>query len=62
MKYQSCNKPFLTCFSDSDPVTKSGQYQFQKQVPGAKLPGVEHVIIKGAGHFCMYLYMFSYRM
>jgi haloalkane dehalogenase len=42
-------KPFLTAFSDSDPVTKGGERAFQERVPGAK--GQPHTIIKGAGHF-----------
>ena len=41
--------PFLTAFSDSDPVTKGGHVRFQESVPGAK--GQAHVTIKGAGHF-----------
>jgi haloalkane dehalogenase len=42
-------KPFLTAFSDSDPVTKGGEQMFQERVPGAK--GRRHVTISGAGHF-----------
>ncbi len=42
-------KPFLTAFSDSDPVTKGGEIFFQQRVPGAK--GQKHVTIKDAGHF-----------
>lgn len=41
-------KPFLTTFSDGDPITKGGEALFQKRVPGAK--GLPHVIVKG-GHF-----------
>ena len=43
------DKPFLTAFSDSDPVTKGGYAMFQERVPGAK--GRRHVTIAGAGHF-----------
>ena len=43
------DKPFLTTFSDSDPVTKGGEKVFQKRVPGAK--DQPHTIIKRAGHF-----------
>lgn len=43
------DKPFLTAFSDSDPVTKGGDMMFQERVPGAK--GRRHVTISGAGHF-----------
>lgn len=42
-------KPFLTAFSDSDPITKGGDAYFQKAIPGAK--GMPHTVIKGAGHF-----------
>lgn len=43
------DKPVLTAFSDSDPVTKGGETQFQERIPGAK--GVNHVTIKDGGHF-----------
>lgn len=43
------NKPFLTAFSDSDPVTKGGERVFQERVPGTK--GQPHTIVKDAGHF-----------
>lgn len=43
------NKPFLTAFSDSDPVTKGGEQLFQKLVPGCA--GQNHTIIKNGGHF-----------
>jgi len=43
------DKPFLTAFSDSDPVTKGGEHVFQTRVPGAK--GQKHVTIAGGGHF-----------
>jgi haloalkane dehalogenase len=46
---QAFDKPFLTTFSDRDPVTKGGEKVFQKRVPGAK--DQPHAIIKGAGHF-----------
>jgi len=42
-------KPFLTAFSDSDPVTRGGERVFQKLIPGAQ--GQPHVTIAGAGHF-----------
>lgn len=42
-------KPFLTTFSDSDPITARGELIFQRLVPGAK--GQPHVKIEGAGHF-----------
>ena len=43
------DKPFVTTFSDRDPVTKGGEKVFQKRVPGAK--GQPHSTIKRAGHF-----------
>jgi haloalkane dehalogenase len=42
-------KPLLTAFSDSDPVTRGGERVFQKLVPGAQ--GQMHTTITGAGHF-----------
>ena len=42
------HKPFLTAFSDGDPVTRGGEKPFQKLVPGAK--GQSHVTLPG-GHF-----------
>ncbi|MEW6271412.1 MAG: haloalkane dehalogenase [Thermodesulfobacteriota bacterium] len=42
-------RPFLTAFSDGDPVTRGLERRFQEEVPGAR--GVEHVTIRGAGHF-----------
>lgn len=43
------HKPFLTAFSDQDPITKGGDVAFQKMVPGAA--NQAHVVIKHAGHF-----------
>jgi haloalkane dehalogenase len=42
-------KPFLTTFSNRDPITRGGEKYFQDAVPGAK--NREHVKIKNAGHF-----------
>jgi haloalkane dehalogenase len=42
-------KPFLTAFSDGDPITASGQTVFQRRIPGAR--GRNHVTIEGGGHF-----------
>ncbi len=42
-------KPFLTLFSDSDPVMAGLEKIFQQMVPGAK--GQPHEIIKKGGHF-----------
>jgi len=43
------DKPFLTAFSDGDPVTRGGDKLFQKLIPGAA--GQPHTTIEGAGHF-----------
>jgi haloalkane dehalogenase len=42
-------KPFLTCFSDSDPITKGGEAYLRNIIPGAG--GMKHVTIREAGHF-----------
>ncbi len=42
-------RPVLTAFADNDPVTKGGEKVFQTRIPGAS--GVNHVTIKGGGHF-----------
>ncbi len=43
------DKPFLTCFSDQDPITKGGDTLFQAKVPGTQ--GQPHTTIEGGGHF-----------
>ena len=43
------NKPFLTAFSDSDPVTAGGDRYFQREVPGCD--GQPHTTITDAAHF-----------
>ena len=47
--FHKWEKPFLTAFSDSDPVTAGGYKRFQEEVPGAK--GQAHTTIEKAGHF-----------
>lgn len=42
-------KPFLTTFSNRDPIMRGGRKVWQESVPGAK--DQEHVIIRNAGHF-----------
>ena len=42
-------KPWLTAFSDRDPITAGGDRLFQERIPGAK--GQRHVTIPGGGHF-----------
>ena len=46
---ESFEKPFLTVFGDSDPVSKHGEKRFIESVPGAK--NQAHEILRGAGHF-----------
>ena len=42
-------KPFITMFSDGDPITHGGERLFQRRIPGAK--DQPHITIKGGGHF-----------
>jgi len=42
-------EPFLTAFSDSDPITRGGDRFIQMAIPGAQ--GQPHKTIAGAGHF-----------
>jgi haloalkane dehalogenase len=46
---QGFAKPFLTAFSDKDPITRGGDKVFQKLIPGAK--NQPHTTIQGGGHF-----------
>ena len=46
---EAFERPLLTAFSDSDPVTAGGHTRFQQSVPGAR--GQHHVTLHGAGHF-----------
>jgi haloalkane dehalogenase len=43
------DKPFLTAFSDEDPITRGGDRAFQREVPGCA--GQPHTTIAGGGHF-----------
>lgn len=43
------DKPFLTAFSDSDPITRGGDKLLQSKIPGCA--GQPHTTIQGAGHF-----------
>ena len=47
--FEKFEKPFITAFGDSDPVTKGGEKRWIETVPGAQ--GQAHTIIKGGGHF-----------
>ena len=42
-------KPFLTAFSDSDPITRGGDEVFKQRIPGTR--GQPHTTIRDAGHF-----------
>lgn len=42
-------RPFLTAFSDGDPITRGLERGFQRRVPGAA--GQPHATLRGAGHF-----------
>lgn len=41
-------KPFITCFSNGDPVTRGGDRYMQRRIPGAH--GQPHITLRG-GHF-----------
>ena len=43
------DRPFLTAFSDEDPITRGGDRVFQRDVPGCA--GQPHTTIDGGGHF-----------
>jgi haloalkane dehalogenase len=43
------DRPFLTAFSDQDPVTRGADAPMKKEIPGAK--DQPHTTIAGAGHF-----------
>lgn len=43
------DKPFLTAFSDGDPLTRAAGPNLQRRIPGAH--GLAHPIIRKAGHF-----------
>ena len=47
--FASWQKPFLTAFSNRDPITRGGDRLFQKKVPGALHQ--PHTTIMNAGHF-----------
>lgn len=48
-KLSQWTKPFITMFSDSDPVTAGGDRIMQKLIPGTK--GQNHTTVNNAGHF-----------
>ncbi len=46
---ESFDRPFLTAFSDGDPITAGSDRHLQARIPGAA--GRNHVTIAGGGHF-----------
>ncbi len=46
---ESFDKPFLTAFSDGDPITAGSDRVLQARIPGAQ--GQPHTTIVGGGHF-----------
>ena len=46
---EAMSTPFLTAFSDGDPITAGADRALQTRIPGAK--GRSHVTIEGGGHF-----------
>lgn len=49
VELEKWTKPFVTLFSDSDPITAGGDRIMQKLIPGTK--GQEHTTIANGGHF-----------
>lgn len=47
--FKRWDKPFLTLFSNRDPITRGGHRIWHAQVPGAQ--GQPHAVTRGAGHF-----------
>ena len=47
--FKRWNKPFLTLFSNRDPITRGGYKLWQQRVPGAQ--GQPHAVTRNAGHF-----------
>lgn len=46
--FENWQKPFLTLFSNGDPITRGGDHYMQERIPGAK--GLAHQTLVG-GHF-----------
>lgn len=47
--FEQWTKPFICCFSDSDPVTRGGDKPFLAKIPGAQ--GQPHTTVANAHHF-----------
>jgi haloalkane dehalogenase len=45
---ETWKKPFITCFSNGDPITRGGDRYMQRRIPGAH--GQPHITLRG-GHF-----------
>ena len=50
--YKQWRKPVLLAFSDLDTVMAGGDRVWLEHCPGCRYPGVEHVTVRGVGHFC----------
>ncbi len=48
VELEKWEKPFLTTFSNGDPITKGGDKYMRDRIPGSK--GMNHITLKG-GHF-----------
>ena len=48
-RLRNFEKPFLTAFSDGDPIMRGLERRFQREIPGAE--GQPHTTIRDAGHF-----------
>jgi len=48
-RLEQFQRPFLTAFSDRDPITRGGDKVLAGRIPGAA--GQRHVTIEGGGHF-----------
>ncbi len=49
VRLERFEKPFLTAFSDRDPITRGSEATLRERIPGAR--GQSHVTIEGGGHF-----------
>ena len=48
-QFKKWEKPFLTAFSDKDPITRGTEKFWKENIPGAR--GQNHIIVKDGGHF-----------
>ncbi|MFV2014703.1 MAG: haloalkane dehalogenase, partial [Candidatus Heimdallarchaeota archaeon] len=47
--FRNWKKPFMTAFSDKDPITRGGHKSFERDIPGSI--NIVHHIMENAGHF-----------